>query len=253
MPRAALFDFDGTLSLIREGWAGIMADLGLELLLDQQITLRPTDRTDLEDRMLRLSGRPSIYQMRRLAEELASRGGRPGEPKEYLKEFHRRLFAAVDSRIADLETGRVPPGAWAVPGSHDLLDTLQARGVPLYLASGTDLAHVRRELGLLDMAQFFGDRVFAPANDTPNFHKKDVIEMIVRTHGGPPVGFGDGYAETVEVKKAGGFVVGVASKEPGAPGLNELKKAMLLELGADAVVSDYLSVGPLISTLWGGV
>src|SRR5262245_6599629 len=166
MPRPALFDFDGTLSLIREGWAGIMADLGIELLLDQQITLRPNDRTELEDQMLRLSGKPSIYQMRKLAEEVTRRGGKADSPEAYLKEFHSRLFAAVDSRIADLAAGRVPPAVWAVPGSHDLLDMLQARGVPLYLASGTDLAHVRRELGLLDMTKFFGDRVYAPANDT---------------------------------------------------------------------------------------
>jgi phosphoglycolate phosphatase-like HAD superfamily hydrolase len=249
MPRAALFDFDGTLSLLREGWAGIMADLGLDLLRKEGITIRPNDRVYLEDQMLRLSGKPSIYQMRRLAAEVANRGGTPGDPEAYLKEFHRRLFAAVDARIADLEAGRVPPAAWAVPGSHALLDALQARGVPLYLASGTDLAHVRRELTLLDLAKYFGPRVYAPANDTPNFHKREVVERIVRAHGGPPVGFGDGYAETVEVKRAGGYAVGVASKEAGDPGLNELKKAMLLELGADMVVGDYTALNELLNAI----
>lgn len=252
MIRAALFDFDGTLSLIREGWAGIMADLGLDLFREQGIALRAGDRTYLEDQMRRLSGKPSIYQMRRLAEVLTARGGRAGDTEAYLAEFHRRLFAAVDGRIADLEAKRVPPAAWAVPGSHPLLDELRERGVPLYLASGTDRAHVLRELALLDLAKYFGPRVYAPANDTPNFHKRDVVEMIVRDHGGPPVGFGDGYAETVEVKRAGGYVVGVASKEAGDPGLNELKKAMLLELGADVVVGDYLTVGPLVTELWSG-
>jgi phosphoglycolate phosphatase len=246
MPRAALFDFDGTLSLIREGWAGVMADLGLDLFRKQGITIRTNDRVYLEDQMLRLSGKPSIYQMRRLAAEVANRGGTPGDPADYLKEFHRRLFAVVDARIADLEAGRVSSAAWAVPGSHALLDALQNRGVPLYLASGTDLAHVKRELELLDFARYFGPHVFAPADDTPHFHKRDVVEMIAHAHGGPPVGFGDGYAETVEVKRAGGYVVGVASKEAGDPGLNELKKAMLQELGADTVVGDYTDLNELL-------
>src|SRR5687767_7591257 len=59
--RAAVFDFDGTVSLIREGWAGIMADLGLDLLRAQGV---PGDRAELEGQMLRLSGKPSIFQMR---------------------------------------------------------------------------------------------------------------------------------------------------------------------------------------------
>jgi len=228
-----------------------MADLGLDLFRKQGITIRTNDRVYLEDQMLRLSGKPSIHQMRRLAAEVANRGGTPGDPGDYLKEFHGRLFATVDSRIADLEAGRVPPAAWAVPGSHALLAALHVRGVPLYLASGTDLAHVKRELARLDLVTYFGPRVFAPANDTPHFHKREVVEMIVREHGGPPVGFGDGYAETVEVKRAGGYVVGVASKEAGDEGLNELKKAMLLELGADLVIGDYEPVGPLVAKLWG--
>ncbi|HEY2785712.1 MAG TPA: HAD family hydrolase [Fimbriiglobus sp.] len=250
MIRAALFDFDGTLSLIREGWAGIMADLGLDLFRERAIEVRPDDRTFLEDQMLRLSGKPSIYQMRRLADEISHRGGTPSDPDSYLTEFHRRLFEKVDCRIADLEAGRVLPAAWTVSGSHALLEVLQSRGVPLYLASGTDQAHVHRELALLDLAKYFGPRVYAPANNTPQFSKRDVVEMIVRTHGGPPVGFGDGYAETVEVKQAGGFVVGVASREAGEPGLNELKKRMLLELGADVVVADYARFGPLVAKLW---
>jgi phosphoglycolate phosphatase-like HAD superfamily hydrolase len=249
MVRAALFDFDGTLSLLREGWAGIMADLGLDLLRDQRIAVEAADRGHLEDRMLRLSGKPSIYQMRRLAEEVAARGGTPGDPDDYLAEFHRRLFEKVTSRIDDLASGRVLPSAWTVPGSHELLEALRFRGVPLYLASGTDLAHVRRELGLLDLAEFFGTRVYAPTDDTPNFHKRDVVELIVRAHGGPPVGVGDGYAETVEVKRAGGVVVGVASREAGDPGLNDLKQAMLLELGADKIVPHYEPVAQLLEWL----
>jgi phosphoglycolate phosphatase-like HAD superfamily hydrolase len=246
----AVFDFDGTVSLVREGWAGVMADLGLELLPNPA----PNDRLYLEDQMLRLSGKPSIFQMRRLAEIAAERGGRPPDPDALLAEFLRRLFAVADRRKAELRGGKVSPAVWAVAGTHELLDELQRRGVVLYLASGTDLKYVREEAALLDLTRYFGDRVFAPADNTPDFSKRTVIAGILRDHGlagGRLLGFGDGYSETVEVKRAGGVAVGVASQEAGVPGLNAVKRAMLAELGADVIVPDYAAPRSLIAWLFG--
>jgi phosphoglycolate phosphatase-like HAD superfamily hydrolase len=249
--RAAVFDFDGTVSLIREGWAGIMADLGLDLLRQQNLLREPEAqlRHTLEDQMLRLSGKPSIFQMRRLAQEITARGGTPDDPETYLAEFLRRLFLVADQRKADLAAGRVPPQAWAVPGTHALLDELRQRGVALYLASGTDLAYVRQEAQLLGLTPYFGEHIYAPADNTPDFSKRDVVRRIVATHG-TLVGFGDGYSETVEVKAAGGRVVGVASVEPGLGGLNTLKRAMLIELGADVIVPDFTAREQLLQWLF---
>jgi phosphoglycolate phosphatase-like HAD superfamily hydrolase len=254
--RAAVFDFDGTVSLIREGWAGVMADLGIDLLREQNLLDGPADpvRAYLEDRMLRLSGEPSIYQMRRLAEEVQARGGVPGDPEAYLREYLRRLFAAADVRKARLASGEASPAEWVVPGTHALLDNLRRRGVVLYLASGTDLKYVRQEAGLLKLTEFFGDRVYAPADDTPNFSKRDVVALILRETGiagDELLGFGDGATETVEVKRAGGVAVGVASAEAGVPGINRMKRDMLVELGADVVVPDYAGQGQLVAWLFG--
>jgi phosphoglycolate phosphatase-like HAD superfamily hydrolase len=254
--KAAVFDFDGTVSLIREGWAGVMADLGLEILQDNKL-LRDTDSAErlyLEDQMLRLSGKPSIFQMRRMAEIVAERGGTPPDPEAMLAEFLRRLFAVADRRKEDLRTGKVKPAEWAVPGTHALLDELRRRGVELYLASGTDLKYVREEAALLDLPRYFGARVFAPADNTPDFSKRTVIAGILRDHGiggAELIGFGDGYSETVEVKRAGGVAVGVASQEAGVPGLNALKRAMLAELGADVIVPDYGQPAALVAWLFG--
>jgi phosphoglycolate phosphatase-like HAD superfamily hydrolase len=250
--RAAVFDFDGTVSLIREGWAGIMADIGLDLLREQKLVREPEAdlRTHLEDQMLRLSGKPSIFQMRRLAEEVSARGGMPGDPEDYLTEFLRRLFAVADSRKADLAAGRVPPQAWAVPGAHALLDELRGRGMALYLASGTEITHVREEAELLGLTPYFGEHVYAPAGNLSAFTKRDVVRRIAEEHGGL-IGFGDGYSETVEVKAARGVAVGVASVEVGRTGTNPLKRAMLIELGADAIVPDYARRAELVTWLFG--
>jgi phosphoglycolate phosphatase-like HAD superfamily hydrolase len=193
--------------------------------------------------MLRLSGQPSITQMHRLA-ELA--GG--GDPDALLAEFYRRLFAVAGGRIADLEACRVSPDAWAVPGSRRLLTELQRRGVELLLLSGTDRPGVVRELGLLGLAGFFDDRVFAPVG--PGFTKRAVLEQLGVT--GPELlGVGDGFAETVEVKRLGGRAVGVASREAGLPGPNPVKRRLLAEWGADAVVSDYADAEALAGWLCG--
>src|SRR4029450_7535604 len=99
-------------------------------------------------------------------------------------------------------------------------------GVPVYVASGTDHAHVSHEVNLLGLAPLLGDRVFAPKDNDAAFRKRDVIERALRelgVHGDELVGFGDGVVETQEVKRVGGLAVGVASVEAGARGVNAAK------------------------------
>ena len=118
--RAVVFDFDGTLSLLREGWARTMAELGRDHLAAANLVREPEADllTYLEREMLMLSGKPSIFQMRRLSEEVASRGGAAPDPDAMLVEFLKRLVANIQARIDDLKSGAVPPSAWTVSGTH---------------------------------------------------------------------------------------------------------------------------------------
>ena len=249
---AAVFDFDGTLSLIREGWSRVMAELGRDLMVEQRLPLPPAAELMpyLEDQMLRLSGKPSIFQMHRLADIVRDRGGARPDPDAMLAEFLRRLFALTDGRRADLASGRAKPAAWTVRGTHELLDNLRRRDVALYLASGTDLKYVREEAALLDLTRYFGLHVYAPADNTPDFSKRDVFDRIARDHG-TVLSVGDGYSETVEGRRIGATVVGVASREAGVPGVSAMKRAMLTELGADVIVADYGAPEQLIAWLFG--
>src|SRR5919204_4145588 len=72
--RAVLFDFDGTLSLLREGWPAVMTALMLDELR-RTGTDEPGDRLAavVEGIVIGLNGRPTIVQMQRLAEEVARR------------------------------------------------------------------------------------------------------------------------------------------------------------------------------------
>lgn len=249
--RVAVVDFDGTVSLIREGWAREMADVGVAALV------RPVPGevvSEIEEQMLRLSGRPSLVQMTKLAGMIAAWGVTPPSPQALHDEFLKRLFAKIDGRKRALADGSAPPEAWAVPGTHDLLRALRDRGTALYLVSGTEYGDVIEEMSLLKLEEFFGPRVYAPKPGETTFHKRAAIATILRDEratGDDLLGFGDGYSETVEVLAAGGVAVGVASVEVGQTGPCPRKSALLREWGADPIVADYRDAVGLVARLRG--
>ena len=77
----AVFDFDGTLSLVRTGWMDIM----VRMMMDDSGGARPAEtegelRAVVEDYVWRLTGKETIYQMIELAEQVRLRGGDPADP-----------------------------------------------------------------------------------------------------------------------------------------------------------------------------
>ena len=253
--RAALFDFDGTLSLIREGWPRVMIGMMVELLRERNLAAEPDDdlwRT-IDAFVMALNGHPTIVQMERFAEEIASRGGTPDSPSLYLQNYFDRLMVVVQQRWDGLASGRATAASWVVPNAHAVLDSLRTRGLPLSLASGTDLEAVLHEGHLLRVLAPFGDRVFAPTAADPNFSKGRVVVDILREHGiagNELLGFGDGVVETQEVKRVGGTFVGVASAEPGQTGVNAEKRTRLIAAGADVIVPDYTNQNELLTWLF---
>jgi phosphoglycolate phosphatase len=253
--RGVLFDFDGTLSLIREGWPQVMIPMMVEVLRGTG-----TGETDaelsatVEEFVMRLNGRQTIYQMIQLADEVRRRGGTPLEPLAYKHRYHDLLMRRIEGRLADLESGRANPEDWTVPGSHALLEALKRRGVALYLASGTDIAYVRREAELLGVASFFGEHVYGALDEYQNFSKAMIVEKIIRDHGlhgAELLGFGDGYVEIEEVRKAGGVAVAVASDEERRRGVNAWKRDRLVRAGADVVIPEYRRHERLLGWLFG--
>ena len=63
-PEHVLFDFDGTLSLIREGWIDVMATMMVEVLQATNTSESPERlREVVIEFILRLNGKQTIYQM----------------------------------------------------------------------------------------------------------------------------------------------------------------------------------------------
>lgn len=251
-----LFDFDGTLSLIRQGWPEVMVPMFAELL-------PPLPGESEEDRhrlafedIMRLNGKQTIYQMIQLAERIRQRGGTPDDPLTYKHEYLRRLDARIADRIAGLKSGALRPDDLLVYQARPLLEELRRRGLHLYLASGTDEAYVKQEVDLLDLTRYFGPHVYGALDDYRQFSKKMVIERILRDNaisGAALLSFGDGYVEIQNTKEAGGLAVAVASDEAhnGSGRMDEWKRQRLLGVGADVVIPDFRDGLPLLRLILG--
>jgi phosphoglycolate phosphatase-like HAD superfamily hydrolase len=253
--RAVLFDFDGTLSLIREGWPAVMVGMMLDRLREQGLD-RDGDAERLDDLVMGLNGQPTARQMEAFAAEVGRRGG-AADPGVYLRDYADRLMGTVRGRWAALTSGAARAADWVVPGAHALLADLRDRGAALFVASGTDHAHVAHEARLLGVDGFFPAGIDAPRDGDPAFTKRRVIARVLAelgVRGEELLGFGDGVVETAEVKRAGGVAVGVASAEPGSPpgAVEPGKRTRLIAAGADSIVPDYAAGAALVRWLWGG-
>ncbi|HTS76801.1 MAG TPA: HAD family hydrolase [Bryobacteraceae bacterium] len=252
--RVVLFDFDGTLSLIRSGWVDVMVPMMVEILLDLRTGESEAElRATVEDFVWRLTGKETIYQMMEFAEQVQRRGGQALAPLEYKKMYLDRLWLRIRGRIEQLQRGQASPEEYLVPGARALLETLHSRGLKMYLASGTDEIYMKEEARLLDVARYFEGGVYGAQDDYKSFSKKILIQRILSSSdvaGGQILGFGDGYVEIEEVKLVGGVTVGVATTEPECRVVDDWKRERLIGVGADYIVPNYLCHDQLVGMLF---
>ncbi len=241
--RAAIFDFDGTLSLIRRNWQDVMIPMMVDILTATGTReTRQQLQDHVENYVMRLNGRQTIYQMMQLAEEVKKRGQQPQAAIDYKNQYHDLLWVKVSARIEALQMGQLTQEELTVPGSRSLLSALAQQNLTLYLASGTDLHYVQQEVELLGLSSFFGPRIHGALEDYKRFSKAIIVERIISETGlagNQLVGFGDGFVEIEEVKKVGGLAIGVASDENTCRGINPWKRERLIRAGADIIIGNY--------------
>ena len=254
--RYAVLDFDGTLSLVREGWQAIMIPyFAGELAGTPKGRERPYQEMEelAREFIFFHTGKQTIYQCIALKEEIEKLGGKAMEPQAYKDEYHRRLLERISRRLKGLEDGSIDPETLTVPGTYPFLEMLAGHGLQLYLASGTDEEYVLKEAKLIGVAPYFEGRIFGAQRAYHTFSKKLVIERMIREHalhGEELAGFGDGYVEIENVKSAGGLAIGVASNEAERRGIDQWKRERLIRAGADAVIPDYSNLEALEAYLF---
>ncbi|HEY3329506.1 MAG TPA: PfkB family carbohydrate kinase [Capsulimonadaceae bacterium] len=257
----AIFDHDGTLSTLREGWEKIMEPMMVKAILgrwyntaDEALFAKAT--RECREFIDRTTGIQTLVQMQGLVELVRQFGCVPEDEildnHGYKRIYNDELLEMVKSRTRKLERGELSPTDFQLKNATALLHRLHANGVKLYLASGTDEADVIEEATAMGYADLFEGRIFGAVGDVNVEAKKLVLERIMRENSlsGPElVTFGDGPVEIRETRKRGGVTVGLASDEVRRFGLNLSKRKRLIRAGADLIVPDYSQLDKLFAVL----
>lgn len=258
----AIFDHDGTISTLREGWELIMAPMMIKAILgkrfqdaDERIYQEVKSRVD--EFIDRTTGMQTLAQMKGLR-ELIREFGFVDEPElldeaGYKKIYNDELLIMVKEREKKLSRGELSQEDFTLKNAVPFLQKLYNAGVRLYLASGTDVADVKNEARVLGYDHLFEGRIYGAVGDISKEAKKIVLDHILHEIGdaayGRIVTFGDGPIEIRETQKMGGITVGVASNELRRYGINDTKRTRLIKAGADIIIPDFSQSAQLLDLL----
>ncbi|MGC9348304.1 MAG: HAD family hydrolase [Anaerolineae bacterium] len=253
--RHAVFDFDGTISVIRRGWENVMIPLMVEMICDGH-PAPPGLEDEVADYVDRSTGILTIKQMRWLAEAVRRYGlsSAPKTAKKYKRIYNERLLKPVRARIAQLDGSEEARDTLTIAGSRCFLKALHGRDVKLYLASGTDHPYVVEEAEALGVRRFFDDRIYGARDDTEAYTKERIIKRILEEQDlqGPELlVVGDGPVEIRQASARSAIALGVAADEERRQGLDPRKRKRLLDAGADLLITDFLHHEQLTRILTG--
>ena len=259
----AVFDNDGTISTLREGWEKVMEPMMIKQIFGdylnranaEEIT-RVTER--VRDYIDKTTGVQTLVQMKGLIEIVAQFGYIPENEilneKEYKEIYNRELIREVNKRLGKLKRGELDVFDYTLKNALPLLKELAGQGVALYLASGTDQKDVENEARALGYADYFKSHIYGSIGRLDHEPKRKVMERILadigKSSGRQVAVFGDGPVEIREACRAGVFAVGVASDEVRRHGLNTVKRKRLIEAGADIIIPDFSQMKELLQILF---
>ena len=252
--RHALFDFDGTISTLRQGWEEVMIPMMVEAICgDTPAT--PEIEQEVREYVDRSTGILTIEQMRWLEETVRQYGMTEAlTAADYKQRYLDLLLVDVDRRVADVVSCRVPTVDRMVAGAEAFVSGLRQRGVTLYLASGTDHPYVVREASVLRVERYFSGGVYGALDANEAHSKERVVQRILDDHhlsGDELMVVGDGPVEIREAAKRGAIAVGLASDEVARHGWNEAKVRRMTDANADLLIPDFSQAEALVSLLAG--
>ena len=121
--KAAVFDFDGTISSLRCGWEKIMGPLMLEYL-SPGAPASAELREEVERYIDESTGIQTVYQMEWLARRTKEHTGIERDPWFYKDEYNRRLALSIAEKKKAIADGTEPPENYIIAGALDFVITL---------------------------------------------------------------------------------------------------------------------------------
>lgn len=254
--RYAIFDFDGTVSILREGWQNIMLPVMVDAIRGEH-PATPEIEKACREYIDESTGIQTILQMEHLVEMVREFGLVPKDrildAWGYKAIYNEELMKPVQRRIAELESGRKTLEQATLLGARDFLRKLYERGIIIYLASGTDRDDVRNEARACRVDQWCRGGIFGALRSIEEYSKDKVIKEILRDydlHGSELFVAGDGPVEIRNAKDNGAVAIGVASDEVRGHGLNPEKRRRLIRAGADILIPDFGEHDALLAYLF---
>jgi phosphoglycolate phosphatase-like HAD superfamily hydrolase len=249
-----LFDFDGTLSVLRQGWEPVMAEVMLEAICGSEHRT-PEIEQEVHEYIDLSTGILTIQQMQWLEGTVRQHGlvAAVLTATEYKQIYLRKLMQTVNQRIVQVEHDQVTPEQWMVAGSMVFLSQLTRRGIKLYAASGTDHLDVLHEAQVLGLAPFFEGGIYGALDEIEAHAKERIIQRILYENhlsGDELMVVGDGPVEIREAKQRRALTLGVASDEVNRRGWNRRKVRRLTNAQADLLVPDFLEAERLVDFLF---
>ena len=249
-----VFDFDGTLSWIRHGWPEVMQSL-MVARFPLAAGESPDDlRISLFKDMYRFNGRPTSVYMEAMSRQIQERGGE-ADPSEMLEAYLVQLDQIANERHEQIRSETCSQDDFIVFGGRALIELMLARGLKVIILSGNPHGQVNEEAELLDLASYCHGHVYG-YKDANNFSKQSVIEDLMPAEnfsGENLIAIGDGAGEIMAAKALGGLAIAVCSDEEdnGSGLVDEHKRNILADAGADAIIADYREPESLLKTFLG--
>ena len=164
-----LFDFDGTLSLIREGWPEVMVPMFVEMLPARPNETEAARRQLCFEDIMRLNGKQTIYQMMQLAERIKERGGTPRDPlvqHEYLRRLDERI--GIERCVASRDDqARRFAGAWRAGCWRNCSDA-----VCLFISPAARMSSLSNRRRVIGFDRYFEPHIYGALDNYKQFSKK---------------------------------------------------------------------------------
>ncbi len=247
----AIFDHDGTISTLRQGWEAVMQPMMVRAILGEKYdSADESDYHNVRERVRRYidqtTGIQTLSQMEGLVNMVKEFGFVDPEnildAAGYKEIYNQALMKRVDRRLKRFCQNELDLADFTIKNAVIFLQKLYEKGIKLYLASGTDVEDVIAEARALGYADLFKGNIYGSVGKIEKEAKQIVLDRILKDIGdvgGKLVTFGDGPVEIRETRRRGGLPVGIASDEIRRYELNLEKRTRLIRAGAFVIIPDF--------------